>query len=39
MSDLTKIVKIIFEGSDTGLTSTLGDVSGKFIHNDINNCA
>ncbi len=38
MSDLTKIVKIIFEGSDTGLTSTLGDVSGKFSSlNDITN--
>lgn len=30
MADLTKTVKIIFEGSDTGLTSTLSDVSGKF---------
>lgn len=30
MADLEKTVRIIFEGSDTALTSTLTDVSGKF---------
>lgn len=38
MSDLDRTVRIIFEGSDTGLSSTLTDVSGKFDSlNDIAN--